>query len=155
MRSKDSYDSSTPSGNSVAIMNLFRLGKMTGETKWIEFSDNTLRSFTNQVKQSPTGFAYMLTGFMFDFKNPKELVITAYGFDKETEKMVQQIRNHYSPNKIVLFKDLSKSEDIEGIIPWVSNHSAINKKTTFYVCEDYTCKRPTTNIKTVLNFLDE
>ena len=155
VRSKDSYDSSTPSGNSVAIMNLFRLGKMTGETKWIEFSDNTLKSFTNQVKQSPTGFAYMLTGFMFDFKNPKELVITAYGFDKETEKMVQQIRNHYSPNKIVLFKDLSKSEDIEGIIPWVSNHSAINKKTTFYVCEDYTCKRPTTNIKTVLNFLDE
>ena len=68
----------------------------------------------------------MLTGFMFDFKNPKELVITAYGFDKETEKMVQQIRNHYSPNKIVLFKNLSKSEDIEGIIPWVSNHSAIN-----------------------------
>ena len=155
VRSKDSYDSSTPSGNSVAIMNLLRLGKMTGETKWIEFSDNTLRSFTNQVKQSPTGFAYMLTGFMFDFKNPKELVITAYGFDKETEKMVQQIRNHYSPNKIVLFKDLSKSEDIEGIIPWVSNHSAINKKTTFYVCENYTCKRPTTNIKTVLNFLDE
>tara|TARA_B100000073_G_scaffold258471_1_gene218370 strand:- start:323 stop:2413 length:2091 start_codon:yes stop_codon:yes gene_type:complete len=155
VRSKDSYDSAIPSGNSVAVMNLFRLGKMTGEPKWTELSEKTLRAFTNQAIQSPTGYAYMITGFMFDFKNPKELVITANSFDKKTEEMVQMIRNHYSPNKIVLFKDLSKTNDIDKMIPWLSNHSTINNKTTFYVCENFTCKRPTTNIKTVLNFLDE
>ena len=155
VRSKDSHDSAIPSGNSVAVMNLFRLGKMTGEPKWTELSEKTLRAFTNQAIQSPTGYAYMITGFMFDFKNPKELVITANSYDKKTEEMVQMIRNHYSPNKIVLFKDLSKTNDIDKMIPWLSNHSTINNKTTFYVCENFTCKRPTTNIKTVLNFLDE
>ena len=55
VRAKDSYDSAIPSGNSVAVMNLFRLSKMTGDKKWTDLADNTLKAFTEQAKQAPTG----------------------------------------------------------------------------------------------------
>ena len=30
-----------------------------------------------------------------------------------------------------------------------------DKKLTFYLCENFSCKQPTTNIKTILNYLNE
>ncbi len=155
VRAKDSYDSAIPSGNSVAVMNLYRLSKMTSNKIWTELADKTLKAFTDQAKQAPTGFAHMFTGFMFDIKDSKEVVIVANSYDSTTEELIQKIRANYSPNKVVLFKNLSDSKKIEKIAPWISAHSVIDNKPTFYVCEDFTCKRPTTNIETVLNYLSE
>ena len=39
VRAKDSYDGAIPSGNSVAVMNLFRLSKITGSTQWVDLAD--------------------------------------------------------------------------------------------------------------------
>ena len=103
VRAKDSYDGAIPSGNSVAVMNLFRLSKITGSTQWVDLADKALKAFSKQARNSPTGFSHMLTGFMFDLKDPKELVIVADGDAPETQELIQQIRGNYSPNKVVLF----------------------------------------------------
>ena len=155
VRAKDSYDGAIPSGNSVAVMNLFRLSKITGSTQWVDLADKALKAFTKQAKNSPTGFAHMLTGFMFDLKDPKELVIVADGKTPETQELIQQIRGNYSPNKVVLFKDMSDPDPLTDIASWTKAHSMMDGKPTFYVCENFSCKRPTTNIKTVLNYLNE
>ena len=155
VRAKDSYDGAIPSGNSVAVMNLFRLSKITGSTQWVDLADKALKAFTKQAKTSPTGFAHMLTGFMFDLKDPKELVIVADGKTPETQELIQQIRGNYSPNKVVLFKDMSDPDPLTEIASWTKAHSMMDGKPTFYVCENFACKRPTTNIKTVLNYLNE
>ena len=155
VRAKDSYDGAIPSGNSVAVMNLFRLSKITGSTQWVDLADKALKAFTKQAKSSPTGFAHMLTGFMFDLKDPKELVIVADGKTPETQDLIQQIRENYSPNKVVLFKDMSDPDPLTEIASWTKAHSMMDGKPTFYVCENFACKRPTTNIKTVLNYLNE
>ena len=155
VRAKDSYDGAIPSGNSVAVMNLFRLSKITGSTQWVDLADKALKAFTKQARNSPTGFAHMLTGFMFDLKDPKELVIVADGKTPETQELIQQIRGNYSPNKVVLFKDISDPDPLTEIASWTKAHSMMDGKPTFYVCENFSCKRPTTNIKTVLNYLNE
>ena len=155
VRAKDSYDGAIPSGNSVAVMNLFRLSKITGSTQWVDLADKALKAFTKQARNSPTGFAHMLTGFMFDLKDPKELVIVADGDAPEIQELIQQIRGNYSPNKVVLFKDMSDPDPLTEIASWTKAHSMMDGKPTFYVCENFSCKRPTTNIKTVLNYLNE
>ena len=153
VRAKFSYDSAIPSGNSVAVMNLFRLSKMTGNKKWTNLAEKTLKAFTDEAKQTPTGFAHMLTGFMFDLKEPKEVVVVANSYNSKTKKLVQKLKDNYCPNKVIIFKDLSNPKRLEEIAPWISDYSVIDNKPTFYICEDFTCKRPTTNIKTVLNYL--
>lgn len=155
VRAKDSFDSAIPSGNSVAAMNLFRLGKMTGNTKWTELGDKTLKAFTEQAKQSPNGFSHMLTAFMFNQKYSRELVIVSNGLDERTEDAMRKIKDTYAPNMVTLFKDMSEPSPLEKIAPWTEAHSLMDNKPTFYLCEDFSCKRPTTNIKTVLNYLNE
>ncbi len=153
VRAKFSYDSAIPSGNSVAVMNLFRLSKITGNKKWTNLAEKTLKAFTDEAKQTPTGFAHMLTGFMFDLKEPKEVVVVANSYNSKTKKLVQKLKDNYCPNKVIIFKDLSDPKRLEEIAPWISDYSVIDNKPTYYICEDFTCKRPTTNIKTVLNYL--
>ena len=155
VRSKDSYDGAIPSGNSVAVMNLFRLNKITGNNSWKELAIKTLKIFTEQAEKSPSGFAHMLTGFMFDSKNPKELVLVSEKNNDEVKVIINTIQNIYAPNKVILLKTNSNSKKILKIAPWIKNYKMKNNKLTFYLCENFSCKQPTTNIKTILNYLDE
>ena len=154
VRAKDSYDSAIPSGNSVAVLNLFRLAKMTGDTKWSTLGEKTLKAFTSQAKQSPSGFSFMLTGFMFNQMNSKELVIVSNGINQDTKEAIRKIRSIYSPHMVVLLKDVSKTSDLEKIAPWTEAHTLMDGKQTYYLCENFSCKRPTTNVKTILNYLN-
>ena len=155
VRAKDSYDGAIPSGNSVAAMNLFRLGKITGNPKWTEQANKTLKAFTNQAKQSPTGFSHMLTAFMFDLKDPKEVVLVGDSNDPKTQKMIRALRENYVPNKVVLFKDISKPDALSIVAPWTENHVMMDGKPTFYICENFACKQPTTNLDLALKYLNE
>lgn len=153
VRAKDSYDGAMPSGNSVAVNNLFRLAKLTGDLKWRNYAETTLRTFTDQAKQAPTGFAHMITGFMYNFKNPIELVVVADSKKDDLNEIFKKIDKIYYPNKVVLFKDLSTPNELSKIAPWTNDHIMMDNKPTFYLCEDFSCKRPTTNINTILKFL--
>jgi hypothetical protein len=155
IRAKDSYDGAIPSGNSVAALNLFRLGKITGNTKWSDLGYTTLKAFTDKAKQSPTGFSHMLTAFMFDFKNPKEVVLVGDSNDPETQKIINAIRKNYSPNKIILFKDVSNPGALLQVAPWTKDHVMINGSPTFYICENFACKQPTTSLDLAMKYINE
>ena len=155
VRAKDSYDGAIPSGNSVAALNLFRLGKITGNTKWTDLGYSTLKAFTDKAKQSPTGFAHMLTAFMFDFKNPKEVVLVGDSNDPETQKTISAIRKNYSPNKVILFKDVSNPDALLQVAPWTKDHVMINGSPTFYICENFACKQPTTSLDLAMKYMNE
>ncbi|MBT5720820.1 MAG: thioredoxin domain-containing protein, partial [Candidatus Marinimicrobia bacterium] len=155
VRAKDSYDGAIPSGNSVAALNLFRLGKITGNTKWTDLGYSTLKAFTDKAKQSPTGFAHMLTAFMFDFKNPKEVVLVGDSNDPETQKIISAIRKNYSPNKVILFKDVSNPDALLQVAPWTKDHVMINGSPTFYICENFACKQPTISLDLAMKYINE
>ncbi|MBT6981387.1 MAG: thioredoxin domain-containing protein [Candidatus Marinimicrobia bacterium] len=155
IRAKDSYDGAIPSGNSVAALNLFRLGKITGNTKWTDLGYSTLKAFTDKAKQSPTGFAHMLTAFMFDFKNPKEVVLVGDSNDPETQKIISAIRKNYSPNKVILFKDVSNPDALLQVAPWTKDHVMINGSPTFYICENFACKQPTISLDLAMKYINE
>ena len=155
VRSKDSYDGALPSGNSVAAMNLFRLSKITGDIYWEKLAEKTLRAFTGQAEKSPSGFSHMLTAFIFNLKFPKELVIVAEKNNSEIRDFINSVQNVYSPNKVIILKTRSTSNKLNKLAPWLKNHEMINNKPTFYLCENFSCKQPTTNIDTILNYLNE
>ena len=155
VRAKDSYDGAIPSGNSVAVLNFFRIWKISGNTKWRTIANQTLKAFTMQAKKSLPGFTHMMTGFMFDLKKPKELVIVFNSNNHDYKQIIKQIRKHYSPNMVVLLKDKSNPSDIEKISPWLTAYTMIDNKPTYYICENFSCKRPTTNLELALNYIKQ
>jgi uncharacterized protein YyaL (SSP411 family) len=59
-RAKDMHDGAQPSGNSVAIKNLLDLAAKTGEARYRDLAGRTLKSFTTEMEQNPTGMTGMV-----------------------------------------------------------------------------------------------
>ena len=156
VRSKTAYDGAIPSGNSVAVMNMVKLTRITGNTKWAELAEKTMRAFSEDVNRMPIGYTLMLTGFMFDTQNSKEIVIVGDSRNRNTIKFLHTIRTSYAPHKVLLFKDTSVSENrLEQLANWTSTQNSINGKPTAYVCKNFACNQPTADIQTALSFINE
>jgi hypothetical protein len=59
-RVKTGHDSAMPSGNGAAAFALQRLGHATGETRFLEAANRTLRLYFHDVERQPGGFATLL-----------------------------------------------------------------------------------------------
>jgi hypothetical protein len=59
-RAKDSYDGAVPSGNAVAVHDLVRLARYTGEAGYREKAERTLGAFAEAVSASPLAYTYLL-----------------------------------------------------------------------------------------------
>src|SRR4030042_308216 len=103
-RSKNPYDNAIPSANSIAILNLVRLGYLTGEESFKRKAEQTLHLFYNFLNQHPSGFPQMLSGLSF-FLNPEEIGIIGPKNDLKTKSMLKEIYLTYLPNKILSLRD--------------------------------------------------
>src|SRR5262249_26462228 len=65
LRTRESYDSSEPSANSVAAMNLFRLWQITGQQKWKSYADKTLAAFSQPLQEVPETLPLMAAALDF------------------------------------------------------------------------------------------
>ena len=71
-RHKDQYDGAQPSGNSVALRNLARLAKLTGEKGYRAEAEKGFKAFVVAMKRSPLGATAMLMGLEEFLAGPKE-----------------------------------------------------------------------------------
>ena len=153
VRAKDSYDGAIPSGNAVAAMNCIRLSKFTGNMKWDEIAQKTFLAFSDGINRVPSAHSFMLTSFMFGEESPKEIVVVSKEKDSEAISMVRKIQSSYNPHSILILKNMDDTKTLDKVAPWTSMHDTIDDKITFYVCENFACKMPTTDIDTALKYL--
>ena len=156
VRAMTGYDGAIPSGNSIAAMNLLKLTRITGEIKWAEMADKTFKVFSNEINRVPSGYTSMVTAFLFEYDHPKEIVVVGSGSDPATQDALIRMKTEYVPGKILLFKDTDKLfPDLSPLAKWTATQETIDDKVTFYVCQDFSCKIPTTDIKQALTFIHE
>jgi len=155
IRSKTGYDGAIPSGNSVAVMNLQKLSRMTGLIKYGQMAEKTTLLYSKDVRNSPSSFTHLLNTYIFS-KDPKEVVVVGSGKNPATDQALQTIQNHYTPNMIILFKDTDTQNRVFNTsAKWTENHLSLNEKLTFYICKDFVCNQPTTDLKKALVLINE
>ena len=156
VRAKTGYDGAMPSGNSVAAMNCSKLNRITGETKWAEISDKIFMTFSNEIQKTPSGYASMVNAFLFNVDSPKEIVIVGSSKDDKTKRAIEKIKSEYVPSKVIIFKDTDdKLNKLSPLAKWTVTQETIDEKTTFYICQDFACKIPTTDLDLALKFINE
>jgi len=155
IKRKETYDGATPSGNSVAALNLLRLGRMTAKDTFERKADELINAFSSVVEGHPTGYSQFLIAVDFAIGPSKEIVIAGEPGHEDTMEMLMAIRSEFFPRKVVLLHPGGKDgEEIENLSPFLKEQRAIGGKSTAYVCENYTCKLPTTNIKELIQQLN-
>ncbi|TET71721.1 MAG: thioredoxin domain-containing protein [Candidatus Aminicenantes bacterium] len=154
-RMKDVYDGAIPSGNSVASLNLLRLGRITMRQELEEKAEQAIESFGKTISRSPTGFSQFLIALDFAVGPTKEIVIAGDLHQEDTNLMLHAVRRRFLPGKVlILHPEGEDGKAIEKIVPFVKHQNEINGKATAYVCESYTCKAPTTDLAKMISFIE-
>lgn len=146
LRQKELYDGAIPSGNAVSLLNLVRLGKMTGRPDLEDRAVQLLRSVSGAIRQMPGGCAQFMIALDFLEGPSSELVIAGLPGGEGTQAMVDAFNGHYLPRTVVLFRRTDiKSPDLVSVAPYVKDMEMIDGQATAYICVNRTCHKPTTD----------
>ena len=153
VRNKEVYDGALPSGNAVAMLNLLRLGRFTGEADLEDRAFKLQRGFSQQVRQFPSGYTQFLSAVDFSLGSSHEVVISGALGAKE---MLNALRSRFSPNQVLVFRPAGdESAGIDAVAPFAKKYAPIDGKATAYVCSGHSCKDPTTEVKDLLALLGQ
>jgi uncharacterized protein YyaL (SSP411 family) len=154
-RTRQVHDGAIPSGNSVALLNLLRLGRMTANQEFEKKADAAMQSIGGQVNRSPTGFTQLLVGLDFALGATREMVIAGEVKEKKTKEMLRAVYQCFLPRKVLLLHpDGEDGKAIEQIAPFVKDQGKVDGKATAYICENYACKLPTTDIEHMIALIE-
>ncbi|MCK8518680.1 thioredoxin domain-containing protein [Methanoculleus sp. 7T] len=154
VRQKPVFDGATPSGNSVAMYTLFVLGRMTANLEFEEMADRLRRVFADTVRESPTPYAYLLTGLEFMLGPNFEVIVAGAPGAEDTRAMIRAVRSRYTPDAVVLFRPSDEEEpEITKVAGFTRDIVAIEGKATAYVCTNYACDIPTTDADEMLQLM--
>jgi len=155
VRKKEIYDGAIPSGNSVAMLNLLRLGRMTATSDLEEKAARIGSAFSGSVKQLPSAHTQLMVALDFGVGPCYEVVIAGKAQAEDTKAMAKALRTRFLPNKVVLLNPGEReSPEIAKLAEFTKNQSSIGGKATAYVCSNYNCKLPTTDIGKMLELLN-
>jgi uncharacterized protein YyaL (SSP411 family) len=155
VRKKEIYDGAIPSGNSVVMLNLLRLGRMTANSDLEEKAAKIGTAFSGNIKQSPSAHTQLMAALDFGIGPCYEVVIAGKAKAEDTKAILKALRTRFLPNKVVLLNpDGRESPEIAQVVEFTKNQPSIDGKATAYVCMNYNCQLPTTDINKMLELLD-
>jgi uncharacterized protein YyaL (SSP411 family) len=135
VRPRETSDGSLPSGNSVQLMNLVRIARITGDPFYEKAANDLLRASAGDVSDVPSASAHLMSALDFLIGPSFEIVLAG----DDVHPLQRAVFAPFVPNKIVL-----RSEpDIARIAPFTKLQKAIRGKAAAYVCTNQQCKLPT------------
>lgn len=152
VRTKEFYDGAIPSGNSIAMMNLLRLGRITGDADLEERAAEIAHAVSSSVRRVPRAFTSILSALDFGLGPTIEVVVAGKKGAADTEMMLRVISREFAPHKVVVFRDPGENA-IDSIAPWVENMETMDGSATAYVCVEHSCQLPTTDAGKLLESL--
>ncbi len=126
MRIRDDYDGAEPSGNSVALLNLLRLHRITGRVDFETSARKLIAAFHGKLTAMPYGLPQMLAACEFDWAPQREIVVAG-----EAPRLLWK---NFDPNRILLHAGPEMAR--------YQPATAAMSSTGVYVCENFTCHAP-------------
>lgn len=147
LRTKEIYDGAEPSGNAVQILNMLRLGIITTNNELTDMAVNSLKLFFDELQKYPFSYPCSVFDLMFYLNSAKEIIIA--GNDKVSADLLNQVYMTYLPFKVILKAD----KNIEKISSFINNKTFNFEESKVYICKDYKCELPVSNIEDLNNLL--
>ena len=144
-------DGAEPSGNGISISNLFRLSKITGD-RVIEKQGIAITSQALSPDSiHPLGFSSSLIGLDFQIGPTPEIAIATAG-PGDTDAFRQKFAKLFIPNR-VLAAGKPAGFDQSAAPLLLRGKQLIDGKTTYYVCQNHTCREPLTDLDRALGLI--
>lgn len=155
VRAKKLYGGAIPSGNSLAIGNLSRLYRMTGRPGYATRNDELIRAFSGEIGQQPMVYPVALCGLDFTLGPAHEIVISGEKDAEDTRAMIAALRKGFRPNQVILLRTPENAEALAKLAPYTETQLSIDGKATAYICRNFACKVPSTEVGKMLESMEE
>ena len=153
VRSKPVMDASLPSGNSIAAMNLARLSRLSGNLEFEERAVDIGSAFGAVLKRLQGYHTSMMLALSFVAGPTHEVVVVEGADPAGTAAVLTALRTIYEPNMVILLKNQKNANRLRKLAPFTRFYDSIENKTTVYVCQNFACELPTTDIQEMLELL--
>ncbi|MEA2489602.1 MAG: uncharacterized protein QOH21_1394, partial [Acidobacteriota bacterium] len=141
IRPRELTDGALPSGNSIQLLNLIRLGRITADPTWQQHADALMRAVSEAVSIAPSSSTALLSAVDFALGPSYEIVLA--GTDVRAFQRV--LNTIFLPNKVVLHRPAGTAASIIAIAPYTALQKPVRGKATAYVCTNYVCRLPITD----------
>jgi uncharacterized protein YyaL (SSP411 family) len=145
-RRKEVGDHPIPSGNSSAAMGLLRLAALTGERRYEEAGTGVFALFAKPAVQHPDAFAHMLRALDFHLSPTREVALVG----DDVGGLATVVREK-PPHHLVLAGGSESSNEP----PLLAGRTTVDGKPAAYVCENFACQLPVTNLEVLRQTLAE
>ncbi len=145
VRQKEFYDGAIPSGNSICMLNLFKLYQLTLDINLKQYLEKLEQAFYSYIKQSPVSHTCFLTGLDCVFNSASEIIVIGDPKKEDTKLMLQSINEQYLPNSVIALKNPNDGESLK-FVKYIDSMKSIDGKATAYICQNGKCNQPITDI---------
>ncbi|MBU5467845.1 thioredoxin domain-containing protein [Virgibacillus sp. MSJ-26] len=145
---KEVYDGALPSGNSVASVMLTRLAYLTGETDYLDKVETMYFSFYEDINRQASAAAFFMQSLLLTENKTREIVIIGAKDDPDHTKLLDSLQSEFLPGTVILVGE--SAMDFKNIAPFATEYEQLEQKTTVYICENFACQQPTTDIEEVM-----
>ena len=145
IRPKSNYDLSMPSGNSVAANAFLRLYHITQEEKFHKITQKILESQAVMASENPFAFGYLLNVLYLAIKKPTEITI----LNTENHELIDILNKKFIPESIMVQIDTKSKLDSLSKLLFFTGKQFSQNETNVFVCKDFSCSLPLTNIEDV------
>ncbi len=155
VRQKEVYDGAVPSANSVAYGTLLRLARLTADTELEGRAARLEAAFAGDISRAPAAHAMFLTGLDFRLGPVREVVLAGDPTSPGTQAMLEALRRRFLPRTVTLLKSTDPgAPDLSRVAPFTRGHAPVNGRPAAYVCEEFACRRPVTEVEEMLAALE-
>ena len=154
MRMKDDYDGAEPSGNSYAIQVLLKLAHLTGRGDFRIAAERALRAFSGKLADQGPALPQMLSAWIASQQSPRQIVLVGTEHDPAMEAMLKSIAQHFLPfsTTLAIHSEAARTT-LSVYMPALAAMVAVDGKTTAYVCENFACQLPVTEVEALAKLL--
>jgi uncharacterized protein YyaL (SSP411 family) len=159
VRAKEITDGAVPSGNSVMLMNLLRLARLTGGADLEEAAGRLTDAFADRIAAQPRFHAAFLCGLDYAFGPAAEVVIVGRRGESRSEALLDALARSWLPNALALFKPAGKrgaadvAVRLEALAPFTREMKEVGGSPAAYVCANGRCLRPAASVDELLRLL--
>ena len=154
LRSKADDDGAEPSASSVAALNLVRLGQALENDGDTRRAARVLQAFDATLQRAPLALPEMLVALDFHAGPTRQIVVAGTRDAPDTTAMLKAARKPFLPDSIVLLADGGASQEfLASHVDFFKDLQPLAGKATAYVCENFTCHLPTSDLAAMQKLL--
>jgi uncharacterized protein len=143
VRPRDLQDNAVPSGGGMTATVLLRLAGLAAQPRYMELAQKSIGQVESLLAQHPLAFGQWLIALEHALSHPREIAIVGEPGAADTRALLRVCTDGYHPSRTIA---LGNSGEASPLVELLEGRTPVDGHAAAYVCVDYTCLPPVTEV---------